>query len=228
MIGNATIIITHDDSFYLTETIAALQGRVPSFVFVNRLPFHSTAGDWQRAAATAQAAGATVIVGEWRGEIEHRQAAGEHLLSLGYTHALLPDGDEIIEPKLLDTLLTIAENDLADTVTIRWDTYWKDPQHVIRPREPFSPTYLANLKVAVPVAGHQYRGGRHLHLDESYGIVHHLSWVGPEERIQRKLDSWAHAKEVLPGWRERVWQGWERDRTLHNLHPTHPSAYGLV
>jgi hypothetical protein len=27
----------------------------------------------------------------------------------------------------------------------------------------------------------------HLHLSEDYGIVHHLSWVGPEERIQRKL-----------------------------------------
>jgi hypothetical protein len=54
-------------------------------------------------------------------------------------------------PGLLDTLLSIAEHDLADTVTIRWDTYWKDPQHVIRPREPFSPTYLANLKVAVPI-----------------------------------------------------------------------------
>ena len=176
----ASLLITHDDHFYLAETIQVLQGRAPSFVFVNRLPFHSAVGDWQKATQIAEQAGATVIVGEWHGEIEHRAAAGEHLLSLGYTHALLPDGDEIIEPRLLDTLLRIAENDIADVVHIRWDTYWKTPQHVIRPREPFTPCYLANLKVAKPVAGHQYRGGRHLHLGEDYGIVHHLSWVGTQ------------------------------------------------
>ena len=127
------------------------------FVFVNQLPFFGEASDWQKSVEVAEAAGATVVVGEWHGEIEHRTAAGEHLLSLGYTHALLPDGDEIIEPRLLDTLLKIAEHDLADTVSVCWDTYWKTPQYVIRPREPFTPCYLANLKVSKPVAGHQYR-----------------------------------------------------------------------
>ena len=220
--------VLHDDHYYLTRGLQDFQRSLPSFVFVNKLPFFGEAGDWQRTAEMAEAAGATVVIGEWHGEIEHRQAAGEHLLSLGYTHALLPDGDEIIEPRLLDTLLKIAEHDLADTVSVCWDTYWKTPEYVIRPREPFTPCYLANLKVAKPVAGHQYRGGRHLHLSEDYGIVHHLSWVGPEERIQRKLDSWAHAKEVLPGWRERVWKRWDSDKALTNIHPTHPGAYGFA
>ncbi|MGC4044723.1 MAG: glycosyltransferase [Armatimonas sp.] len=224
----AALLIAHDDHWYLTETIASLQGKIPAFVFVNKFPFFAEPGDWQKVVDAAERAGATVVVGEWQGEIEHRSAAGEHLLSLGFTHALLPDGDEIIEPRLLDTLLKIAESDLADVVTIRWDTYWKTPEFVIRPREGFTPSYLANLSVAAPVAGHQYRGGRMLFLDESYGLVHHLSWVGPEERIQRKLDSWAHAKEVLPGWRERVWRAWDSDKTLRDIHPTHPHAYSFA
>ena len=37
-----------------------------------------------------------------------------------------------LEPRLLDTLLKIAEHDLADTVSVCWDTYWKTPQYVIR------------------------------------------------------------------------------------------------
>lgn len=88
--------ISHDDAFYLTESLQAFQDRVPSFVFVNKIPFFGEAGDWQRTLEVAEAAGATVVVGEWHGEIEHRTAAGEHLLSLGYTHALLPDGNEML------------------------------------------------------------------------------------------------------------------------------------
>ena len=42
---------------------------------------------WQKTAEVAEAAGATVVVGEWRGEIEHWAVTGEHILSLGYTHA---------------------------------------------------------------------------------------------------------------------------------------------
>ena len=106
------IIITHDDYFFLSETIKAFQGRVPSFVFVNKLPFFGEAGDWRKTVEVAEAAGATVIVGEWHGEIEHRQAAGEHLLSLGYTHALLPDGNEMLfilrNESLLNPLLGLG------------------------------------------------------------------------------------------------------------------------
>ena len=88
---SSVLYIVHDDDDYLRETIASLKEKVPSFVFVNKLPFFGEAGDWQRTAEIAEAAGA-IVVGEWQGEIEHRAAAGEYLLSLGYTHALLPDG----------------------------------------------------------------------------------------------------------------------------------------
>lgn len=154
------LLIAHDDHWYLDATIQALRGRVPAYVFVNRIPFFGDPGDWQRTAKVAEEAGATVVVGEWHGEIEHRKAAGDHLLSLGFTHALLPDGDELIEPRLLETLLQIAEHDLADHVQICWDTYWKTPEYVIRPRERFRPSYLANLSVSYPVNGHGYHGGR--------------------------------------------------------------------
>ena len=224
----AALLVAHDDHWYLDATIRSLRGRVPAYVFVNRVPFFGEAGDWHRASQVAEAAGATVVLGEWSGEIEHRRAAGEHLLALGFTHALLPDGDEIIEESLLDALLRIAEADLADYVQICWDTYWKSAEYVIRPREGFRPSYLAKLGVAYPVNGHGYLGGRGMYLDEGHGIVHHLSWVGPEERIRRKLASWAHAKEVLPGWYNQVWRAWDASPMLRSIHPTHPEAYGFA
>jgi glycosyltransferase involved in cell wall biosynthesis len=220
-------LILHDDDFYLSQTIETL-GDIPCVAFVSKTPWHGSVGDWERAARTAQEAGATVVLGEWGDELSQREAASAHLLTLGYTHALIPDGDELIEPELLESLVKIAQDGLAERVYVCWDTYWKTPEYVIRPREGFTPCYLIALGLAQPIGGRHFSGGRGLMLGPEHGLVHHLSWVGPEERIVRKLETWGHATEVLPGWKERVWDRWNQDRSLRALHPTHPSAYGLA
>ena len=136
---------------------------------------------------------ATVVIGDWPSELEHREAAYSHLQDHGYTHALIPDGDEIIETELLTNLTNIAEHDLADRVYVEWDTYWKSPEYVIRPRERFSPCILIKLGVATPVGGRHFEGGRQLFLSQDYGIIHHLSYAGSDERIKRKIETWGHA-----------------------------------
>lgn len=83
-----TLFIAHNNHQYFIESLQAFERKVPSFIFVNKLPFFGEAGNWQHTAKVAEAAGATVVVGEWHGEIEHRTAAREHLLALGYTHQL--------------------------------------------------------------------------------------------------------------------------------------------
>jgi hypothetical protein len=68
-------------------------------------------------------------------------------------------------------------------------------------------------------------GGRDLVLSPDYGVLHHLSYVGPDARIRRKLDTSSHRDEIRPGWWEKVWLRWKSDKLLRNLHPTHPAAY---
>ncbi len=220
-------LILHDDDYYLSQTIKTL-GEIPCVAFVSKVPWHGSVGSWERAAGTAKEAGATVVLGEWGDEKSQREAASAYLLAQGYTHALIPDGDELIEPKLLESLVKIAQDDLAERVYVCWDTYWKTPEYVIRPREGFTPCYLIALDIARPIGGRHFSGGRGLLLGPEHGLVHHLSWVGPDERIARKLETWGHASEVLPGWKERIWDRWDDDKTLRGLHPTHPSAYGFA
>ena len=129
---------------------------------------------------------------------------------------------------MLQSITRIAENELADRVYVQWDTYWKSPEYVIRPRENFTPCILIDLRKVTPVGGRNFEGGRPLFLPAEHGIIHHLSYVGPDSRIQRKISTWGHAKEVVPGWYENVWERWDSDKTLHNLHPTHPQAYGFA
>ena len=228
MLKSGISYILHDDTSYFAQSIHSFREAGEVFAFVSRVPWHAAPGDWQAAAQVAEAAGAIVVLGEWRSELEHRQFALAYLRDKGYTHALIPDGDEIIEPALLAALLKIASSELADRVYVHWDTYWKTPEYVIRPREPFTPCLLLDLRVAQPTGLRNFAGGRSLLLGPEYGLVHHLSYVGPDSRILRKITTWGHKHEVRPGWWEHVWQAWDADKLCRDLHPTHPPAYGFA
>jgi GT2 family glycosyltransferase/tetratricopeptide (TPR) repeat protein len=223
-----SILLVHDDSAYIFAALDSIRGAHPTFAFVSKVPWHGIPGDWQKAADVATEAGAEVILGEWHSEEEHRRAAQVQLLERGFTHALIPDGDEVIEPRLLQSLVHIAEAGLAERVYVEWDTYWKTPEYVIRPRERFTPLMLIDLRATHCVEKRHYEGGRGLFLSEEHGIVHHLSYVGPDERIQRKITTWGHADEVTDRWYENVWLAWDSNKLLGNLHPTSAPAYGFA
>ncbi len=216
----------HDDIDFLAASIESFAGSGADLVgFVSRVPWHGESGDWSGAVAIIEAAGGTVVEGEWRSEDEHRRAALAWLIEHGYTHSLIPDGDEIIEPSLLQALVRLSKNDLADAVHVEWDTYWKSPEYVIRPRERFTPLILVRLDAVEHASLRNYHAPRTLFLLANYGIIHHLSYVGDDERIARKISTWSHRGELVPGWWEGVWLAWDEDRLLGNLHPTHPGAY---
>ncbi|MBS1714934.1 MAG: glycosyltransferase [Armatimonadetes bacterium] len=226
--GLCVVYCVHDDRYYLEEAIGSFKGAGPVYAFVSRIPWHGALGDWQAAGQAAVKAGATVVEGEWPDEDSHRRAALDFVKVQGYSFALIPDGDEIIEDRLLGQLVSVAAGDQADVVNVEWDTYWWSPEYVVRPREPFRPVMLVKLDTAHHVHLRQFIGDRTMSLGEKCGIVHHLSYCGPDERIRRKIGSWSHRREVVPGWYSDVWCRWKSDRALRHLHPTHPSNYGFA
>ena len=217
----------HDDTEWLLPALRSFSS-VERIACISRESWNGVPGAWQEAVSICEAEGVEVILGDWTSEDEHRQAGLNELKSRGFQHVLIPDGDEVIEPKLLDNLVRFAEADLADRIYIEWDTYWKTPDRVIRPREPFTPCIMTHLERSEHKTIREYIGGRGLLLNSSYGIIHHLSYAGSDERILRKTTTWSHRTEVQENWYERVWQGWDNDPTLCDLHPTHPTAYQIV
>lgn len=217
-------VCVHDDIAFLAAALKSLPG-VSILAAISKVDWNGQAGNWKDAQKVAKEAGATVHLGEWTSEEKHREAAYAEAQRLGFTHAIIADSDEVIEPRLLEHLVQISSNDLADRVYVEWDTYWHDTAHVIRPRERFTPCILINLTVAKNIRLREFEGGRALFLNESYGIIHHLSYVGDDERIAKKIRTWGHKNEVIPQWFQRSWLGWQVDPLLTNLHPTHPDAY---
>ena len=235
--GNKTKIgvafCVHDDHWFLEAAIASFRSAGDVFVFLSEVPWNGEPGDWERVRTVAEKAGATVISGGWPAEILHRQCAVQSLIDRGFTHCLMPDTDEIPEPSLLKALVDIAGCRLAERVYVHMDTYWKHPDCVIRPRERLTPLLMFELAKVHPIDVHMfngrlYDGGRGPILPPEYGVLHHLSYVGPDERIQRKISTWSHSHEVLSQWWNSVWLAWDQDRLMRNLHPTHPPVYGSV
>lgn len=220
-------ICVHDDASFLPCVLRNV-GDVPVLVAISKVDWCGHEGDWKATERTALEVGAEVFLGSWTSEEGHRAAAYAEGRRRGFTHAVIADSDEIIEPRLLDSLVRIAGNGLAERVYVEWDTYWHDTSHVVRPRERFTPCMMIDLRVARNVRNREFFGGRALFLGEEHGIVHHLSYVGPDERIEKKIRTWGHKDEVVPGWFERSWLGWQADRLIRNLHPTHPQAYEFV
>ena len=149
----------HEDSEFLRVSLRTL-GTLPAVVLVSQSSWHGAAGKWECCARIADECGAEVILGEWRSELEHRQAALEAARERGFTHALIVDGDEVIEPSLLDAMLGVAEAGLAERIYCEMDTYWKSPEYVIRPREDLTPCMLIDLEKAYPTGVREFEGGR--------------------------------------------------------------------
>jgi GT2 family glycosyltransferase/tetratricopeptide (TPR) repeat protein len=217
-------ICVHTDDQILEATLKSLR-QVPKFVFVSSVDWQGVRHDVSETKRIAESQGATVIEGDWPDETSHRRSAYKHLRDGGWNYCLTIDSDEIIEPSLLEKLISISESGAADRVHVEWDTYWKSPEYVIRPREPFKPCVLINLQTVSHVHIREFAGGTALLLTAEHGIIHHFSYAGGDERIWKKITTWSHRDEIVPDWWNSVWKAFDRNPLLRNLHPTHPSAY---
>ena len=225
-----TCLCLHDDSTFLATAIGAVKAAGPVYCFVSRRAWDGSYGCWERAVEVAEEAGAIVVTGDWPDEKLHRSAALAEMKGLGYRHILVIDGDEVLEDQLVEALAKIAKEDLADVVRCRMTTYWADAAHRVQPREELAPIVMLNAQTSEHIHIREYSGERVLTLGPEFGIMHHLSYafVGSDSRIERKILTWGHKDEVGRDWYRNVWNGWQADPTLRNLHPTHPQAYGFI
>lgn len=144
----------HDDHWFLRPSIRSFKTAGPVICFVSRVAWDGSAGDWEKCAQIAEDEGAEVIFGEWGNETEHRRHAQDLLRSRDYGTILIPDGDEVIEPALLEAVLKLAENGAAEQIHVSMQTYWRSPHYRIVPAERIRPTILVDLNQVQHRQGH--------------------------------------------------------------------------
>ena len=58
-------------------------------------------------------------------------------------------------------------------------------------------------------------------------ICHHLSYALSDDRIARKHISFdSHSQSAYDGWFKSIWQAWDTDQSIANLHPNTPPPFG--
>ena len=166
----------------------------------------------------------------WKDEATTRNA-GLHILNdLGYKYALTVDADEIYDAKDIQQIQSVLEkNEHVDNVYIsNVVTYWKSEHFRIDPQDD-----NMFVHVAMKLSGSTYYVKNRVTTERSIVVargarMHHMSYAHDDIEIQRKLNCFSHREEICADWIPRVWNRWNENQMLNNLHPTHPSRFRMA
>lgn len=159
-----------------------------------------------------------VLEGNWRTEAETRNAGMDYLNDCDYV--FMVDSDEIVLDDDLEILRDLCLSGKHRVIASRLFTYWKTPEYRIDPPE--QGTIKIVLRREVRLHGVREVAGD-VHMADIW--LRHLSYVRTDDEVREKVRVSGHAREILPGWYERVWKAWDQNHDLEDLHPVHPPAY---
>jgi hypothetical protein len=228
----AAVCCIYDEPSWLPETIRGSYSACDRiFILLNDRPWRGPSrdqGDTERAIqGLADPEGKVRLVrGSWPTEAVERNVGLELLREAGFDYCVVLDADEIYDASELCAMMRVVET--APTVEcwhVSWFTYWKSPLYRIEPPEAFKPAVF--VKVGGPSFSHNrdVKAATHALISEKVGMCHHMSYARSDEAMLRKITSFSHADEIVPGWYEKVWLAWDARPELEELHPTHPPAY---
>lgn len=193
---------------------------VEHLILVSKTPWAGEALPPDRTAKIAKSLGATVIVDDFPPDEGQRHVGLDYFKNMDW--CLIVDCDEFYTKdsigKILDFLKT-ADKDVYRPEEML--VYFGDLDHIAT-RE--------NIPHGSPVVAMRPHM-RFSHIREvDYPIyfipgttLHHLSYIRTNEDMKKKISSWGHANEVIPGWYENVWLKWTPE--MMNFHPTEPNVF---
>ncbi|MFZ5906223.1 MAG: glycosyltransferase [Nitrospirota bacterium] len=228
----AAVYCVYDDVTWLTDSVESIYFAVDAIYFlVSDKPWYGEAFGNRKTVEYIKTLPDAMkkirlIQGEWTNETDQRNAGLDILREAGFTYCFVIDADEIYDPEELRKMkeLVLSKPD-ADCWHVSLDTYWKSYRYRIEPREPLKPPVFVKACEVRFTENRTARGKNHRVIPPETGICHHLSYAHGDDGVLRKISSFSHAREIIPGWFENVWRQWDKDHEMMNLHPTHPHAY---
>lgn len=228
----AAVCCVYDDTRWLSESIESVYDSIDRIYFLlGDRPWHGTGRSNDRTREEVERlpdpAGKIVIVGgDWGSEAEQRNAGLEILKMEGFEYCLILDADEIYEPgSLLKLRRFCGARRFMPGWRLVWYTYWKSEKFRIEPVESFKPLVLLRVEGARFVDKRETADPRCDAVPADVCICHHMSYARSDDEVRRKISSFSHANEVIPGWFENVWKAWDSNPELENLHPCWPETY---
>lgn len=232
----AAVYVVYDDTEWLNASFSSVYGVCDAVYFLlSDKPWRGPATDNSHTTSLIThlpdpQKKVHIVFGSWRDETSQRNAGLSILSRAKIDYCFIVDADEIYDPLELARMMIFAS--CVPEVScwhMQWITYWKSMRHRIDPPEIFKPP------VFVRVGRGKFKHYRLVEADRfgvvppNVGVCHHMSYARSDAEMQRKLASFSHSDEIIPGWYEDVWQKWDSDPGITNLHPIHPDKFkGVV
>jgi len=228
----AAVYCVYDDIAWLTDSLESVYPGVDAIYFlVSDKPWYGQPTGNTETITTIREFPDTqnkirIIQGSWTNETDQRNTGLDRLKEAGFTYCVVIDADEIYDPAELKRMkeLVLSRPDV-DCWHVSLDTYWKSYRYRIEPREPLKPPVFVKAGEVRFTQNRTVRGSNHMVIPPETGICHHLSYAHGDDEVLKKISTFSHAREIIPGWFENIWKKWDTDHEMINLHPTHPHAY---
>jgi len=205
------------------EAIVVLLSDLPFIAYNSQARQQFTVSDGTRdilQALDRELANLTIIEGVWDSEPEARNAGLRHLRSLGARVCMCVDADEIYPEPALDRLR--AEIEAADSpgtvYFARYVTCYKRFDYIVQADHRLAVAVHLNEHTAFDRRPRRPTGVRRDLPDDIY--FWHMGYVLSDERMWEKINTFGHAREIVPGWFQEKWLNWTPEtRNLFRKHP---------
>ena len=228
----AAVCVIYDDDSWLPAAVESVYTACDSIWFlVGERPWNGAATDQSalidRLRALADPARKIKIVrGEWPDEATQRNAGLKLVAEAGEDYCFVLDADEIYDPAQLQQAMTLVrENPQVDCWRTSCLTYWKSYRYRVDPPEAITAAVFVRTGTGRFIDNRTYQAAQHITLPPQTLVFHHMSYARTDEQILRKITTFGHAHQVVPGWYENVWRKWDSNHNIENLNPCWPGAY---
>ena len=225
----------YDDDAWIGPTVESVYEAVAGIWFlVSDRPWRGEPSDQEPLIAKIRAlpdpdGKIHVVRGSWPDEATQRNKGLRLLAEAGIDYCMVLDADEVHEPpRLLEAMQHVRQRAHVDVWRMHMFTYWKSCRYRVDPPESFLPVVFVRVGIARFTENRDMRTGRQQVVPEATAMMHHMSYARTNEQVQRKIETFSHASQMVSGWYERVWLGWDTDRAIENLNPCWPGAYRRI
>ncbi|HEY6360090.1 MAG TPA: hypothetical protein VIX63_03260 [Vicinamibacterales bacterium] len=229
------VCCVYDDDSWLAPAIESVYDACETIWFlVSDTPWHGEPSDQTAVTERIRALPdpgqkIRVVRGQWPDEASQRNEGLRVVAEAGLEYCFVLDADEIYDARQLQRAMALVrENPQVDCWRLSCFTYWKSYRFRVDPPERITAAVFVRPGAGRFVENRTFQAERSVALPLDIAAFHHMSYARSDEQILRKITTFGHAREVVPGWYENVWRKWDEDRSLQNLNPCWPAAYHKV
>ncbi|MCP9832593.1 hypothetical protein KBZ14_04295 [Synechococcus sp. HJ21-Hayes] len=170
-----------------------------------------------------------IVNGDWERDEDTRNCLLKRAREQGYDWMVIQDADEFYTQESWARLRQkMNEASNSELLITPWYNFWKSPEYVVVNRGTGIKTLNEGFAVRAKESNVMFTFSRTT--NASYKTVidepcYHYGYVMDDQAMIRKINSWAHANEMLSArlWYELKWRRWNPNSIY--LHPGSPSHW---